>query len=128
MNRIAILAMALLLPGCTLDATEAGLAGTGWRLVSLNGQAYAGAATLRIGADGHVSGTGACNRFTAEGTSAYPEFRLKPVAATRRACPDGMETERAYFRTLEAVTRAQTDGRILTLTGETGQRLVFEAL
>ena len=93
------------LASCKQDETLAGY-GAGektWGLVSINGQAFEGPATLRFEEDGKISGTAPCNTFFAEQKSPYPWFELGPIGATRKMCPD-MSSETAFFTALGEVT------------------------
>ena len=107
------------------------LAGTSWRLVSLQGRVPPGGdLTIRFGADGRVGGTGGCNSFG--GAFGYEAatglLEIGDLASTKRACaePARNQAEAAYLVALRGVTEAagDPDGR-LVLTGD-GAQLVFE--
>ncbi|MDR0565175.1 MAG: META domain-containing protein, partial [Azoarcus sp.] len=59
---------------------------------------------IRFSADGKVSGFAGCNLFSGSFENA-PEGMMTfgQMAATRRFCVQGMKTEYAFFRHLEAV-------------------------
>jgi heat shock protein HslJ len=104
----------------SFDAQSQELAGTSWRVTSLNNgrQAVTGVLagtelTLEFTADGRVAGSAGCNRYsggyTAEGTS----IRIGPAAATRRMCASPeriMEQEQQFLKALETVSTMRREG------------------
>lgn len=81
--------------------------------------------TLRIDADGNLSGLAGCNRFA--GAISYPDgtFRLGPLASTMMACPDAAaDQESRYHAALEAVRSAGVEGAFLILRDGDGKPLV----
>ena len=63
--------------------------------------------TAEFGTDGRVSGSGGCNRFSAEYTLEGDSLAIGPVASTRMACfePEGVgQQESAYFAALARVS------------------------
>lgn len=106
------------------------LVGTEWQLVQLNGQDLQPEAdryTVLFGADGRLSGVGACNRLT--GTYQLGENRavaISQLASTRMACP-GMDREQTFMDMLTATTHYEMDGPMLMLLTDGELRAVFQA-
>ena len=80
-------------------------------------------------ASGRVSGSGGCNRFTGSYTrTALDGIAFSPLAGTMMACADGMDTERAYLKTLSRVKTFNILGSILELYDADGKLAArFEA-
>jgi heat shock protein HslJ len=114
----------VLLTACVATADTA--VAPGYRLVSLDGQPFAATATLAF-AEGSVGGDGPCNRWSARLLSSPPAFRIGPVIATERACPD-LAAEQDVFLALATMTRAEISGDTLTLTSPDGLVMVFRAI
>lgn len=70
---------------------------------------------------GRVHGAGGCNRLTGEYELDGDSLRFGPVAATMMACVDGMETESAFLRALETVTKWRVEGQELELSDDSGR-------
>ncbi|KWX22203.1 heat shock protein HslJ [Mycolicibacterium wolinskyi] len=86
--------------------------------------------TVKIAADGAVTGSTGCNQITGHavvsGTPAIIEFG--PLATTRMACPNGLgEVEQAVMRVLNGKVQTAIDSDELTLTGADGYGLVLRA-
>lgn len=86
--------------------------------------------TLRIAADGTVTGFTGCNQITGQatvsGTPAVIEFG--PLATTRKAClGDIDEVERAMLRALTGTVQAAIDSDELRLSGADGYGLILRA-
>ncbi|MTH64014.1 META domain-containing protein [Paracoccus shanxieyensis] len=62
--------------------------------------------TLHIAEDGHVSGSGGCNRFTGTARIEGATLRIGPLASTRRLCPPAVMDQEAKF--LQALTAARS--------------------
>ena len=105
------------------------VAGTTWRVTSLvRKEAVETSAvlervkpTVRIGADGMVTGFSGCNRMngtaTVTGTGSDQHVQFGPIATTRAACaPEVMDVERAVLAVLSGDTTASVDGDVLRLT------------
>lgn len=136
--RIAVLAAtASLAAGCCncrsyQKKTRRPLAGTEWQLVQLEGrsvEAKPGAYTLILdAADGHVSGTGACNRLMGSyATGERRALKIGPLATTKMACPD-LDQEQQFLRALESTTHYDMDGPMLLLLSDGELRAVFQAM
>ncbi len=120
-----LLSLAALLAVTTTAACAQDPVGVDWRLVSVDGVAVDYPATLRIEADGGLSGQAPCNSWSSLNGAALPELDVQGIRATRMAC-DRLGEEAAFFAALEAMTRAEVseDGR-LVLTGPEGRSLEF---
>ncbi|MDV3125166.1 META domain-containing protein [Mycobacterium sp. 21AC1] len=86
--------------------------------------------TLKIAADGAVSGSTGCNQITGHatvsGTPAVIEFG--PLATTRKACPGELgEVEQAVLRVLDGRVQTAIDSDELRLTREDGNGLILRA-
>jgi heat shock protein HslJ len=83
--------------------------------------------TATFAADGNLSGSAGCNRFTASYTTDKGSIEIGMPAATRKACaqPEGvMEQESAYLALLPTAVGYRVDGRSLELSGADGTLLV----
>ncbi|TQO20826.1 heat shock protein HslJ [Rhodoglobus vestalii] len=66
-----------------------------------------------------ISGSAACNNYTATFTGEPSELTVGAVASTKRACPSAlMGFDRRYFSALALVTAAVPTGGSLVLQGE----------
>jgi len=116
-------------------ATAAGpgaLTAGGWRLETLgaNGTAVSPVAGTEVAvafaADGRITGTGGCNRFsgsyeTGEGRA----LSFSPLAATRTACPpEIMSQEDSFFVALGRVASFDIEGDRLSLAASDGSRVL----
>lgn len=96
------------------------LAGTNWVLTTLNGSpALADAtATLQFGADGTVSGTDGCNRFSTTFTQDGASLVINQAASTMMMCPEPegvMEQAAAYMAALAQTTNFSANESQLAL-------------
>ncbi|WP_299750035.1 META domain-containing protein [uncultured Tateyamaria sp.] len=126
MIRAAALTLIASIPACQADETVAryGAADRLWELQTLNGAAFPARATLEFETGGPVSGHAPCNQFTTTNTVPYPWFELKPIAATRIACPE-LEAETAYLEALSRMTQSEVREGSLFLRNDDGEELVF---
>lgn len=86
--------------------------------------------TLEIAADGRVSGSGGCNRYTGAAKFSGPAMSIGPVASTRMACtPAAMDQEAKFFKVLERAKAWRIDPtrRKLVLLSEGGAPLAILA-
>ncbi len=109
-------------------AAEASLEGTPWLLTGIlqNG----GVSSLVLGteitagiAEGTLSGTAGCNRYTAQMTVEGSTVTIGPAAATKMFCgePEGvMEQEQAYLAALEQAVRLELSRQTLTFYNAEG--------
>ena len=104
-----------------LDTTGA-LADTDWRIEDIVGRAVLeeAPATLRIEADGRVSGRTGCNLFTGSVRVTRDAIRFGPLATTRSICPPAlMEQEQRLLNAFEAARSFSIDeSGLLHLKGE----------
>jgi heat shock protein HslJ len=109
------------------------LEGTHWTLVELDGAIVDedGPHEVYLVFDGEtrrVEGSGGCNRLTGGYERNGDRLRLRRLAATRRACLQGMDIEASFLAALERVRRFRIDEERLSLVGPGGRALaVFEA-
>ncbi len=86
-------------------------------LVSVKGQQTAYSAEISF-VGGRVAGIGPCNSFFADLTYAEHAFKIGPIGATRKACPD-LAAEAEFFKLLGQVTQAdRRDGQITLMRGD----------
>lgn len=109
-------------------STATGITGREWRVDAIAGVAtrVQPAPTLGFTGDGRFFGNGGCNLFSTTYTLAGSTITIAPIAASLRACDPGvMAQERAFFATLNDVTRADVtaDGRLVLAT-RNGRQLV----
>jgi putative lipoprotein len=121
-TRRAVLAAAAVLATSPSLASEPGTTQGAWVAEEIAGAAVAGgAATLEIGADGAVSGSGGCNRYRGRAEIAAGTIAFSPLAATRMACPGAaMEQEGRFLAALAAARRFRIEDGRLVLSGEDG--------
>lgn len=109
----------------TFSAQSRSLAGTSWDATGINNgrQAVSSLAkdssvTMTFGADGVVSGSAGCNRYTAPYTADGASLSIGQAAVTRMMCakPAGvMEQEQQFLRALATVATARFEGNRLEL-------------
>lgn len=102
-----------------------GLAGSEWRVTGYHNGRQAVTSVLAdtelsmlFAADGRVSGSAGCNRYTAGYSVEGTALRIGPAAATRRMCasPAGiMEQEQQFLKALETVATMRREGDRLEL-------------
>ena len=72
--------------------------------------------TLAFSADGGVSGSSGCNRFSGPWTLAGGALRVGPLRTTRMACePEVMQQEAAFLAALQGATAVRREGERLEL-------------
>ncbi len=127
MLRVALLALVLPIVGCA-DETVSGYADPDatYRLVEISGTPFAAQATIAFPEEGRVRGEAPCNRWSATQSVPYPWFKLGPIAATKRACPD-LEAEARFLTMLGEMTLVEVQGPVLILSDDQGRAMVFEA-
>lgn len=110
------------IPGedCAERAAQAGLEDTRWRPVrigdrnvSISGQQREPWIMLDS-RSGRVTGSGGCNRISGGYEAKDRTLRFIRLVSTQMACPS-MDTEKSFFRALEAARRYRAMGRILEL-------------
>lgn len=104
-------------------AAESALSGSNWVLSTLNGQLPLAdtTITLQFGADGSVSGTDGCNRYTTTFTTSRSTISIEPAASTMMACPPAVATQATDFMAaLSAANHYQLrGGQLILLDGTT---------
>ena len=128
MTHVATKALAGLIACAPVGAATAGANATGttWVLFEQNGAPFAQRATLIFGTDGQISGQAPCNRFNFTNSASLPGFEPGPIAATRMACPE-LESEDAFFETLQEMHSAELQGDVLILRNPIGDEMIFKA-
>ena len=84
------------------------LQGESWVAEAIDGTALADRSrvTLTFGADGRLTGTASCNKYSATYALTGEGLTIGKAAATRKACPPALMTqEQAVMSLLEAVER-----------------------
>jgi len=114
---------------CSARFAAAPLEGTTWHLATLGERTVTASSSpqragLVLDGENHrVSGSGGCNRIMGTYTRDGEHIGFSPMAATRMACPDGMDLEQAYTAMLELVTSWRVLGRTMELRDVDGRRL-----
>ncbi len=114
---------------CGTVIVSAALEDTRWRLAELDGQAVSTAEeapdawiTLQS-KDRKVVGSGGCNRISGMyQLTGNQALTLGPIAATRKACENGMDLETKFVKALDITRSYVVVGRSLELIDETGTR------
>jgi uncharacterized lipoprotein YbaY/heat shock protein HslJ len=123
-------------PGEACGAARAGtpLEGTNWKLSWIDGRPIVPGETERApnlvfqATENRVTGFGGCNNFTGSYERNGNEVNIGRVAATLMACAEGMETEGAFFKSLEKVRGWKIMGQQLELYDAGGNLVArFEA-
>jgi heat shock protein HslJ len=113
-----------------LQATASDLADTSWTLTSLGGQLplVGTTITLQFGADGSVSGSDGCNRFTTTYTTTGSSLRIRRPASTMMACPEAVANQANTFQSmLIAADEYEVRGNQLTLFEDSNVSATFVA-
>ncbi len=95
-----------------------------WSLTQLNGQPFMARATLSLTQEGRIAGRGPCNSYSGIQTAQFPDFKVRGVLSTKRACPE-LQAEAEYFSALRMMTRIAIMDDTLTLEDATGRQMVF---
>ena len=136
---VAVFVVLLILAACAAEPPASlarishptTLAGTTWRLLSIQGRAVPAIPELTLAFQGdRLSGNGGCNSFGGQFTyePATGGLALTGLLSTMRACVEAArnDVESAYLRALRGVSVATMDAAgHLVLTGS-GAELVFE--
>lgn len=117
----------LLASACLGDESVAryGAAGKVWVLEELDNAPFTARATLEFNGQEEVNGRAPCNGFGARQTAPYPWFKLGPIRATKRACPD-LKAEGVFFKALGEMSLAEVSGDVLILSNDAGRSMVFK--
>lgn len=99
--------------------------GRTWELLAVDGVVVDYAATLKIEADGAVSGKAPCNSWGSRNRATLPALALGPIRATRMAC-DQLAEEQGFFTALGQMQEVKLiGGRNLVLTGPDGHSMEY---
>jgi copper homeostasis protein (lipoprotein) len=119
---------------CGNPLVDSPLRGTYWKLVRLGEAPVEVAANQRepyltFARDQLVSGSGGCNRVTGSFEVDGEKLQVGRLAATRMACPAGMEEEQRFLQSLGKVERYRIRGSHLELLDAAGAPVArFEAV
>jgi heat shock protein HslJ len=79
--------------------------------------------------EARLSGYGGCNRVTGSFEVDGDRLKIGPMAATRMACPDGMEQEQRFLQAIQKVATYRIGGSHLDMMDASGAVLArFEAV
>jgi heat shock protein HslJ len=79
--------------------------------------------------EARLSGHGGCNRVTGSFEVDGDRLKIGPMAATRMACPDGMEQEQRFLQAVQKVATYRIRGSHLEMMDASGAVLArFEAV
>lgn len=112
-------------PGSAAAAADT-LAGTGWTLTSLGGQAVLSepVVTANFGGGGALTGSAGCNQYRATYKVDGDKITIGPAASTMMACPEPiMKQEVAYLQALGQAATFKVDSAQLTLFDAGGKPL-----
>ena len=117
---IGLLGGLLILAACGSSGASGGtLTGPVWALTALNGQPLASGTgiTATFTADGAVSGSAGCNRYTGKYSTSGANITIDPaIASTMMACEQPvMDQETAYLKMLPQAKTYAVKGDQLTL-------------
>ena len=99
-------------------ASAVSLTQTNWRLEDLNGHGVAGPvqSTLFLSNGGHATGSGGCNRFSAQATLSGDSIHFGTIGLTRKTCGHDVNSqEMKYILALESAERWKIDGATLLI-------------
>jgi heat shock protein HslJ len=127
-----ILILFLLAAGCTVQAPEPRLNGTGWTLSGYlhNGtptQTVSGTkVTLDFSDAGRITGSAGCNRYFASYEMKGTAITIGPAGSTMMYCdtPGVMDQESAYLTLLGQATTITVDGDRLTVSDAKGTTIL----
>ncbi len=116
-------------PGGSQATADRSIENTHWRLTTLGhvsvaaGSAQREAFFLLDPANHRVSGSGGCNRLAGSYELNGEQLKFGPMAGTRMACPEGMDSEQAFLQSLERVSKWKITGQSLELFDSDGKVL-----
>jgi putative lipoprotein len=117
----AILLMAAVGPGCAAGQHGATSPQGRWHAEDIGGAGVIDdpQTTLDIAADGMVSGSGGCNRYSGKAEIDGSSIAIGPVAATKMMClPAPMDQETTFFDALDKARSWKIEnGKLLLLDG-----------
>lgn len=96
-----------------------------WQLLAIDGVFIDAPATLRLTAEGEISGKAPCNAYGAQNRATLPALAVGPIRATKMAC-DRLAEEQAFFDALATMTEVRLEGgRNLVLRNAEGRTMEF---
>ena len=95
-----------------------------YRLVSIDGTAFAARATISFPAPGQFAGSAPCNSYSGEFTGPPPALSAATLTSTEIACDD-LPDEAVFFAALSAMTLADVSVTMVKLSNATGRSMVF---
>ena len=149
MKKLASLALAALISGCTIipqgdgpppkapaqepvtlpAASPVSIDGTQWSIESVGGIAIVGdTPPLVTFSGGRVAGSSGCNRFSGNYDLNASAITFGPIAATKMACPGAVMAQEARLFSLLTGTLGMAfrdEGMILILTAANGQTVML---
>lgn len=124
---IAIM-LGILLTACRGKDLTGALVGPTWTLTSVSGGRPAPAAkiTAVFSSDGHVSGSGGCNAYSARYKVWASTLTISSLKATTMRCSPAVDKQESdYFRRLEGPTAYGIEGSELTITISSESMLTY---
>lgn len=109
------------------------LRGTGWQLVSIEGETIHENSniTLYFDQEGNIGGSGGCNRYSGRYTVDEDGIIVEPIASTLMMCDDEevVQQEQAYLEALSMISALQINenDELVISTGD-GQELIFRPI
>lgn len=120
---------------CGTPLADSPLRGTYWKLVRLGDKPVAAAEGRREASlvfdteEPRVAGSGGCNRINGGFELDGEKLSFGRMAATRMACPEGMDQEQRFLAALGSVKSHRIDGSHLELLDAAGKQVArFEAV
>ena len=113
-------------PGSAAAKPDSPLRNTYWKLVTLHGKAVKAhdqqreAHIVFSASDDRLSGSSGCNRMMGGFEAKGDQLKLKQVAGTMMACPQGMEEETAFLNALLTVTGYRISAEHLDMLDASG--------
>lgn len=95
-----------------------------FRLISIDGRAFAATATISFAVPGRISGQAPCNSYSGALAAPLPGFSTLSIVATEIGCAD-LAAEQAFFTALSMMTQADVTTNQIRLGNAAGQSMVF---
>lgn len=95
-----------------------------YRLVSIDGTAFAARATISFVGLGQFAGSAPCNSYSGELSAPLPAFSAARLTSTEMGCDD-LPAEMIFFAALSTMNRADITGPTLRLSDPDGHRMEF---
>ncbi len=115
--------------GCRKNKSSISLNGTQWHLIQLGGENITSDNYLMtLGADGHISGVGDCNRFAGSFTQNLKQLKIaNNLVSTRKMCLN-QSREDKFLKMLSSIDSYSIDGNRLVLIKNGDVQAIFEAV